>query len=219
MKKLIIVALSLIVIFACLGWQVQAKTQSAVPGFAASIKAINSDTAPGGMGFIKFAGIDGECQEINHQKWSYLESFDQLIQAPGSPAGGGIRTGRVSLEDIVVDKPLDKSSPKLAEAAIKGTTFPTVNIQVGFPAETGAKIFYAYELKNVQITKYWVRGGVNVTPVDTGMKLGAADISLGAPMDELALSFSEIKVTYTEYDNLGNNKGVVEYSWNVRTGR
>jgi type VI secretion system secreted protein Hcp len=39
------------------------------------------------------------------------------------------------------------------------------------------------------------------------------------PVEEITISFSEIKVTYTEYDSRGNKKGNVEYSWKVEGGK
>ena len=37
-------------------------------------------------------------------------------------------------------------------------------------------------------------------------------------MEDFALNFEKIKVTYTEADNEGKSKGNVEYSWKVEAG-
>ena len=38
------------------------------------------------------------------------------------------------------------------------------------------------------------------------------------PVEDFALNFEEIKVTYTENDSAGKKKGNVEYSWKVEKG-
>ena len=37
-------------------------------------------------------------------------------------------------------------------------------------------------------------------------------------MEDFALNFEEIKVTYTEADEGGKSKGKVEYAWKVEAG-
>ena len=61
--------------------------------------------------------------------------------------------------------------------------------------------YYAYELKNVQVTSYQVGGNPE-----------------SRPQEQMSLNFEEIKVTYTECDNAGKKKGNVEYTWKVEAG-
>ncbi len=42
--------------------------------------------------------------------------------------------------------------------------------------------------------------------------------AVDAPMEEFSLNFEEIKVTYTECDEMGMSKGNVEFSWKVEEG-
>jgi type VI secretion system secreted protein Hcp len=155
--------------------------------------------------YIKFDGVDGECQDKDHKNWSDLMSFSQAIHKPG---GGGTgqtrRRGDVVLEDIVCVKELDKSSPKLAEAVCKGKVFPKVEIHLTASyTDAGRVTYYAYELKNVQVVSYQV---------------GGSGQSEQVPTEEMSLNFEEIKVTYTETDSAGKKKGNVEYSWKVEEG-
>ena len=108
------------------------------------------------------------------------------------------------VEDIVLTKEVDKSSPKLIEAVAAGTIFPTVQIHVttSYP-EVGRVTYFAYELRNVLVTSYSVSGSGSVDDV---------------PREQLTLNFEEIKVTYTENDSAGRSKGNVEYSWIVDEG-
>ncbi|MFC1904849.1 type VI secretion system tube protein TssD [Chloroflexota bacterium] len=178
--------------------------------------------------YVKFEGIDGESKRTGHSGWSEIVSFSQPIHKPGSSTDITRRRGDVVLEDIVVVKQIDKASPKLAEAICKGMVFPKVEIHLTGPSEgsTCQGTFYAYELKNVLITAYKVTGS---NPLAYALISPAPDSILpysgpfivqavDAPMEEISISFEEIKVTYTECDSAGKSKGNVEYSWKVEEG-
>jgi len=176
--------------------------------------------------YIKFEGIDGEAQDKEHEGWSEIVSFSQGISQPGGATGTTRRRGDVVLEEIVVVKQLDKSSPKLAESICKGQVFPKVEIHLTGPSEgsTCQGTFYVYELQNVMITSYKVSGSnplayALIAPVpDVTMPSAGPFIvqAVDAPMEEISLNFEEIKVTYTECDPItGKAKGNVEYTWKV----
>ncbi|MFC1933224.1 Hcp family type VI secretion system effector [Chloroflexota bacterium] len=179
--------------------------------------------------YIKFEGMDGESQSVGHEGWSEIVAFSQLISRPGSGTTSLTRTrGESILEDIVVVKQIDKTSPKLAEALLKGTVFTKVEIHLTGPSEgsTCEGTFYTYELKNVLITSYKVTGS---NPLAYALIAPAPDIILpysgpfivqavDAPIEEISMNFEEIKVTYKECDSTGKSKGNVEYSWKVEEG-
>ena len=179
--------------------------------------------------YIKFDGVDGESKDTAHQNWSEIVAFSQAMHLPSDGATGAARrAGGVVLEDIVIVKQVDKSSPKLAEACANGKVFPKVEIHLTGPSEgsTCQGTFYAYELTNVRITSYTVSGSNPlaynlIAPApDTTMPTAGPFIvqAVDAPMEEVALNFEEIKVTYTECDSAGQAKGNVEYTWKVEEG-
>lgn len=159
-------------------------------------------------GYIKFDGVDGECQDKDHKAWCPILSFSQGLHKPGGGAtGSSRRRGDVILDDVLVTKEVDKSSPKLAEAVAQGKVFPKVQIHITASYDqsgAGRVTYYAYELKNVQVVGYRVGGMVQADGV--------------VPTEECSLNFEEIKCTYTEYDNKGSKKGNVEYTWKVEEG-
>jgi type VI secretion system secreted protein Hcp len=154
--------------------------------------------------FIKFDGVDGEAQGGSYGGWCNALSFSQgQSSAEGQISAGATRQkADVVFEDIVVVKELDKASPKLAEAVCKGTVYPKVEIHLT-RSYTGLVTYYAYELKNVLIVGY---------------RIGGSGYSEHVPTEELSLSFEEIKVTYTEFDEGGRAKGNVEYEWRLEEG-
>ena len=149
-----------------------------------------SASADGVLIVMKVDGIKGESKDSNHKDWMDLESFGQAIQSTDVPS----RNPKSVFEDMLVTKELDKASPKLAEMAATGAVTPKVDID--FMASFGGyrQVFYAYELKNVQVSSYSIGGH-------------------GLPTEQITLNFEEIKVTYTERDESGNEKYTVEYSW------
>ena len=154
--------------------------------------------------YIKFDGIDGEATDKDHKGWTDLGAFNQTITKPGQGTGATRRRGDVILDDLQCTKELDKSSPKIAESVCKGKVFPKVEIHLTASyTDSGRVTYYAYELKNVQVTSYNISGS------------GQAD---DVPMESFSLNFEEIKVTYTENDNAGKKKGNLEYTWKVEEG-
>ncbi len=153
--------------------------------------------------FIKFDGIDGEAQDEDHKGWIDVQSFQQTVKAVREGANETTRRRRVELDDMVIHKELDKSSPKLAESLVRGQVFPVVTIRLTRSFGERQQIYYVYELKNVIVTSYSISGA------------GQSD---EAPVEKFSLNFEEIKVTYTELDETGAPKGNVEYTWKVEEG-
>lgn len=155
-------------------------------------------------GYMKIEGVEGEAKDKDHKGWSDIISLNQVIHKPGTGTGPTRRRGDVVLEDILVSKELDKSSPKLAEAVCKGKVFPKVEIHfTASYTDAGRVTYYAYELKNVQVVNYAVNGIAQ---------------SESVPTEDVTMNFEEIKVTYTECDAKGGSKGNVEYTWKVEEG-
>lgn len=174
-----------------------------VDAFDAGGSGSVSALAPAGSTsmYVKFDGVDGEAQEKDHKNWSDILAFSQGQMTPAMGTGPTRRRGDCEFEDVVIVKEIDKASPKLAEAVCKGKVFPKVEIHVAASHGASRMTYYAYELKNVQITSYRVEGTTD-----------------GPPTDEVAFNFEEIKVTYTEIDDQGRPQGNVEYSWKVEEG-
>jgi type VI secretion system secreted protein Hcp len=178
--------------------------------------------------YIKFEGIEGESQNADHKGWSEIVSFSQGFNNPVSGTGTTRGRGAVAVQDFIIVKQVDKASPKLAEAICQGKAFAKVEIHLTGPSAGSAcqGTFYAYELKNVVITSYKVTGS---NPLAYALIAPAPDLILpysgpfivqavDAPMEEISLNFEEIKVTYTECDSTGAEKGNIEFSWRVEEG-
>ena len=155
--------------------------------------------------FIKFDGVDGEANDKDHKGWCNLMSFSWGLHKAGAGATGSTRRrGVVTVEDVVISKEYDKSSPKLAESVCMGKIFPKVEIHDTTTYGDGNRaVFLKYELKNVMVSSH------NVSAA------GGGD---AVPHENISLNFEEVKQTYVEYDAKGAKKGNVEMNWKVEEG-
>ena len=157
-------------------------------------------------GYVKFEGVNGEATESNHVNWCELLAFEHGYEQPssGSTTGMARRRGSVIVEDITLVKELDKASPKIAEACLKGKVFGEVEIELTrYFGYTGNVVYYRFELTNVIVTSYTI---------------GSEDVNNKYPEEIITLNFEEIKVTYTETDDDGYSMGNIEYEWKVEKG-
>ncbi len=149
--------------------------------------------------FLKIEGIDGESTDEKHSNWIDILSFNHNVSQSGSADGsstGGHTSGRVDIGEMVFAKMLDKSTPKLIEAACTGKHIPTAEIELC--SATGAKhTFMKYKLSKVI-----------VSTVTTG---GSGEGS--RPEETLMLKFEKIEWEYTPYDNTGKSGNPVRAGW------
>lgn len=154
--------------------------------------------------YMKVGDIVGEAQEQNYKGWSNVAAFKQVHATPPDISSGLLSRGSVVFQDILISKPIDKASPKLAEAVCNGTVIPEVQIHMtGSYDGSGPVKYYGCELLKVLITGYVISGSGQSEDV---------------PTEEVTLTFETIKVTYTETDDAGSPRGEVEYQWTIEPG-
>lgn len=167
------------------------------------IPDLTVSSTSGGMMFLQITGIDGEATDDTHKDWIEVLSYSFGMTDPGAGATGTTRRrGDVVLEDIVVVKELDKSSPKLMEKCAKGEVIASLMIDVCRVVDGSASSYYKYELEKVMVTSFHSSGSTEE----------------GVPVETVTLNFEEITVTYTEIDTTGKSKGNVEFNWKVEEG-
>ncbi|MCE7737078.1 MAG: type VI secretion system tube protein Hcp [Candidatus Heimdallarchaeota archaeon] len=149
---------------------------------------------------VKFDGIDGESVFIETVGWSDVISYSWGAHRPDAGAtGASRRRASAILEDFVLVKNIDKSTPKIQEKMLRGEVIPKVEIVEYL---NGVQ-YWKYDLTNVQITSFVVAG--------------SSDFE-GADLEQITLNYEEIKYTYTEREADGKAKGNVEFEWKVEEG-
>ena len=136
--------------------------------------------------------------------WIDILSFEFSMHKPSTVTGSSRRRGDIVLEDIILTKYVDKSTPKLMEKTALRTVIPTVEIDVVKTVSDARVSFYHYTLENVLVTSYKSQGHTLEDP---------------CPWDTLTLNYEEITVTYTEFDSMGGSMGNVEWNYDVERRR
>jgi type VI secretion system secreted protein Hcp len=156
----------------------------------------SAPTAAGTAIFITFEGMPGESKNKEHAGWRDALSFGQgLTSSVTAHISTGASTGTADLQDVVVTKPLDKASPKLAQAGYQGLIVKNVKIHITRSTAAGSKTYYTCELTDAVITGYHLNAAPDHTPVE-----------------EVSIGYRAMNATYTEYDAAGAAKGTTTFS-------
>jgi type VI secretion system secreted protein Hcp len=140
--------------------------------------------------FLKFdPAIDGGSRDDKFSKWIVIQSFSWGVTNPPPDAKGDLPSAPESLNLSGV---VDRQSPRLFEAAAKGTLFTSAELDV---ASEGAdeQVFYKVRISDVFITSYQVGGAesgpglneqyaISYRKLENEFRPQNEDGSLGAPI-------------------------------------
>ena len=149
--------------------------------------------------FLKIEGIEGESLDDSHGgEIDILNWTWGMTQSGTAHEGGGAGGGSVSVQDVVVSKYVDRSSPILMKLCCKGEHFTkallTVRKAGGSP---------------VEYVKLELSKGI-ITEVSSGGTNGDDRLT-----ETVRLNFEEFTYTYTPQDAKGAAGGEIPVSWNI----
>ena len=133
-----------------------------------------------GAMYLQLDGIEGESTNETHPKWIEIDSMQWGESRPASagPSRAGV-AGRTCASDIVVSKPLDKSSIGIMNnLALMGKAIPKAKVSFTTNNGDSEQEYLLYELASVSVTGYSVASGGD------------------RPSESVSLHFSTGKVTY-----------------------
>ena len=145
--------------------------------------------------FMKISDLPGESTDKKHPKWVEVESFSHSVDLETSDIDNidgsilSLSTGRAVHGEFVVEKSIDRTSPKLASYCANGNEIRSVTIEMCHAVDQ-KKTFGKIELEDVVVSKYEIshsRGGSS--------KPGEV------------ISFAYTKITWTYYEE-SNTLGV-----------
>ena len=152
--------------------------------------------------YIKFSGIDGEVDIINHEKWTEIRSFNVGVHKPTSGRTDiDAPVNRTEFHDIHLSKNTDISSPLLWLACAQGTPFETVNVHYVTTTKEGPNAITKYELQRVFITMF--------EQETTGDR----------PSDRMTLSYMMFRNIQVPVNPKGVLGPEIEFFWNVPQGK
>ena len=111
--------------------------------------------------FVKYEGIDGESQDVDHDTWIDVLNVDWGIHEPGGGATGqSRRRGAAVVEDITLTMEYEKASPKIAESIATGKVheFLKVDMCRADPGGLPSSCYLQLEATKVIISSYEVSG-------------------------------------------------------------
>ena len=146
--------------------------------------------------FIKIGSIKGESKDSVHADEIDVLSWDWGMSQSGSMhVGGGGGAGRVSVQDLVIVKNVDRASPTLMAHCASGEHIPEVVLTVRKAGKT------ALEYLRITLQR------AIVSNVTVG---GSGDLS-----ETVTLNFAEYKVEYTPPNEDGSGEAAVETGFNI----
>jgi type VI secretion system secreted protein Hcp len=101
--------------------------------------------------FLKVAGVTGEAQDNDHKGEIEVVSWSWGLQAPAALGGATSTTGRAALQELIVTKRVDKSTPTLMGFVRNHKVLPTALLTVRKAGATPLE-YFRIELSNVRIT-------------------------------------------------------------------
>jgi type VI secretion system secreted protein Hcp len=156
--------------------------------------------------FVNFGDIKGESTDKDHKDWVMITEFDQEVTQPASvtqKSAGGRTAEAVQFSEFKIVKLLDAATPKLYEAACKGTHIPEVTIECWRAGGDPLK-YFEVKLKEVLIS------GV----VSNGNPKG----DQGFPTEIVKMTFGAIQWTYTKQKPDGTAGGNIAAKWSLAQG-
>jgi type VI secretion system secreted protein Hcp len=110
-------------------------------------------------------------------------------------------TSTVAHAELLVTKPVDRSSPLLALRVCDGQTIPQVRVEVQRTHPGGVQ-YYSLRLRDVIVTSLHAD---KASPID-------------APTEQVSLNYTEIEWTYIETDGGGKSGSAISTDWSLITG-
>jgi len=158
-------------------------------------------------GFANFGDIKGESTDKEHKDWVMVLKYDHAVTQPPSysqKTAGGRSAEEVNHSEFTIVKLLDAATPKLHEAACKGTHLPEVVIEVWRAGGDKPVKYMEYKLKEVLISGVISNGDPGHTA--------------GFPTETIKMTYGAIEWTYTKQKPDGTAAGNVAAKWSVAQG-
>jgi type VI secretion system secreted protein Hcp len=156
--------------------------------------------------FANFGDIKGESTDKDHKDWVSILSYDHGVAQPASvtqKSAGGRSAEAVNHSEFTITKLVDAATPKLYEAACKGTHIPEVTIELWRAGGDPLK-YMEVKLKEVLISGVYANGD------PAGQH--------GFPTETVKMVYGAIEWTYTKQKPDGTAGGNVAAKWNVSQG-
>lgn len=145
-------------------------------------------------GYLKLGEIEGEATADGHKDWIIIESVSMGISQRASSSGAIRQRAGAVVEDFMVVKKVDKSSPKLMEACAMGKVIPKLELEM---TASNGRTYYKVTLERVIVSS------VSTSSAGDGSVL----------VEEVAFNYAKITWEYT-----ARNGSKTSASYDVQRG-
>jgi len=155
--------------------------------------------------FMNYEGIKGEASDPAHKDWVDITGwkFDITRAITSSTSTRGDReSSNANIGDLIVTKYTDAATPKLFIESCCGTGKDVILHLTKTGAGSGADVYMEIILKNALITNF---------------SLGGKSESATRPQEALSISFVDIEIKYTNYDENGIAQSPVAVGFDTAT--
>lgn len=155
--------------------------------------------------FVNYEGITGESSDSGHAGWMDVESISwgvgRQITSNSSTAGDRESSNAV-ISDLQIVRQMDSATPKIFIESCCGVGKEVVINLSKTGTGSGADVYMEYTLKNALISDY----SVDAAAQDTSR-----------PTETITISFVDVEVKYTPYDEDGNAEGAIAVGFDTAT--
>jgi type VI secretion system secreted protein Hcp len=153
--------------------------------------------------FLRIDDIKGESEDDKHKDEIEVLSWKWAAKQTGtSGVGGGGGTGKVEIQDLIIQKRVDRASPTLYKLCCSGQHIPAADLTVR-KAGGEALEYLKIRLEELLITSYDVSG----EPKD--------DVII----EEIRINFSRAGLTYTPQDAKGVGGAAIVGGWDLKKNK
>jgi len=156
-----------------------------------------------GSMWLKIPGCEGEATDDGHQKEIDIQSYSFGMSHPVSFRGSGLSGGETTVQDLVVTKIVDKSSPNLMKFCLNAKSLDEVLLTARKRGESPID-YIKIKLKNALVSS---------------VSQGGSSGGDGHPMETVAFAFEAIEKEYTPQGSDGKPQGAVSLKWNVKQNK
>ena len=151
--------------------------------------------------FLKLNGIDGEAQDDKNKNWIDVLSWSWgMVQSGTTHLGGGSGQGKVSVQDIIFTKFVDKSTPAILKHCCNGKHIPDGELMVRKAGGDTQVEYLKVEMEDIIISSY---------------QTGGSQDGLDRVQETIGLNFGKVKSTYTEQMKDGTAGPSATHGWDI----
>jgi type VI secretion system secreted protein Hcp len=162
--------------------------------------------------FIKIDTIDGECTKKGFEKHIEVSSFSWGATQGGTHSHGtGGGSGKVAMDDFIILKKIDASSPKLMLNCSKGSHITKV-VATARKAGGGQQVYLTYTLTGNLISSYKILGGGGLKASDD-WEASSEEDAITVPTERICIAFTKIEMAYKPQKADGSMDAAITAGW------